>query len=522
MTDGDGAVAFVGGRILTMDPGSPSAEVVVVAAGRVAAVGRRDLLERYPDAELHDLGGRSLCPGFIDAHHHLSIAALEARWADVRGVADVEALGEALDAQARREPDAPWIRATGWSDLNTGFVPHRRDLDELGFDRPVLVAHYSLHQGVTDSKGLDELGIAPSAADPPGGALGRDPDGRLNGLLMERAWSAAHHRSLAPYDDPDRWAEHIEAAARQLLRHGITAVHDTACPPAAEAAYRALARAGRLPVSVLACPHPDLLFAPVDDSRLRAGPPTGEGDEQLRVGPVKLFADGGIAPALDVHLGGKRLRFGMVFDDVTGQVERATALGYRVAVHAIGNAGLESALEAFSHAAATHPDDDHRFRVEHACLASPEQLRRLGALGGVAVVQPAFVHHLGQQVEGVAFDDCTWLPFADVVAAGVPMAASSDCPCTFQEPVRGASHGASRRTGSGAVLDESQRVSFEDWLRAYTAGAAYAGGQEHERGSLTVGKRADLVVLDGDLVAEPAPTVAQTWSEGRLVHDALL
>ena len=502
-----------------MEPATPEPEVLVVDGGRIAAVGRREVLGRFPDADVHDLRGRTLCPGFVDAHHHLSIAALHPRWADARAVGDVEQLAGVLRAHALRHGDVPWVRAAGWSDIGTGFVPHRRDLDGLGLDRPVLVAHYSLHQGVTDSRGLDELGIGASTPDPPGGTIGRDPDGMPNGLLVERAWSDAHRRSLAPYDDPDRWADHIVSAAGALLADGITAVHDTACSPEAEAAYAIAARAGRLPVSVLACPHPSALLGPPDATRLAHGPHTGDGDAWFRTGPVKLFADGGVLPALDVHLGGRRLTFGTVFDDLHGQVERAVAAGYRVAVHAIGNAGLQTALDAFSEVAARHPDDDHRFRVEHACLASAPQLHRLAELGGVAVVQPAFLHHLGGQVEGVAFDDATWLAFATMQRAGVTMAASSDCPCTFHQPIRGAAHGSSRRTSSGAVLTEEEAVSFEDWLQAYTAGAAYAGGQESERGTLRAGRRADLVVLDGALVSDPLPKVAQTWVAGELVYE---
>ena len=507
--------AFLNGRILTMTTGA-SPEVVVVDGGRIAAVGDRVLLEQFPDAAIEDLGGRILCPGFIDAHHHLSIAALHPRWADVASAGDAAELAAQLRSHAALEPHAPWIRAAGWSELGTGFVPDRTVLDAIGLDRPVLVAHYSLHQGVVDSRGLDELGISAATPDPPGGEIGRDHRGDPNGLLVERAWSEAHRRSLAPYDEPDRWAQHIESLAHTLLADGITAVHDTACAPEAEAAYRQLAAHGRLPVSVLACPHSVSLFDPPAPERLD-GPPTGEGNEQLRVGPVKLFADGGVTPALDVHLGAQHLTFGTLFPDLERHVAAAVSRGFRVAVHAIGNAGLDAALEAFTRAARMR-DGDHRFRVEHACLAAQGQLRRLGALGGVAVVQPGFLHHLGRQVEGVAFDDATWLPFADVQRSGAVLAASSDAPCTFHQPLRSASHGMSRRTSSGHVLDAAQSVPLEDWLWAYTAGAAYAGGQENERGALAPGLRADLVVLEGDLDPGDPPVVTQTWVEGNLVY----
>ncbi len=511
------ARAFVGGPILTMDPGTVDA--VVIDDGRIAAVGDRAVLNAFPHAAIEDLRGRTLCPGFIDAHYHLSIAALHPRWADLRAVANTDELRAALVALAAREPGAPWVRGAGWNETHTRFVPHRRDLDAMALGRPVMVAHYSLHQGVVDSAALDELGIGRGTPDPPGGQIGRDPDGTPNGMLIERAWSEAHARSMAPYTDPDRWAEQIEASAGALLRDGITAVHDAACPPGAEAAYRRLAAAGRLPISVLMMPHPTALLGPLDAQRLD-GPPTGDGDETVRVGAVKLFADGGVAPAMDVRVGGHELKGGMLFEGLEEQLLRAAARGFRVAVHAIGNAGLDAAMDAFAACDVRHPGTDHRFRVEHACLASPAQLDRLAGLGGVAVVQPGFVHHLGEAVENMETEGAIWLPFADVLDAGAVMAASSDSPCAFHEPLLTSARGANRRTGSGHVLDRGQAVSYVDWLRAYTAGAAFAGGQEDERGRLAPGLRADLVVLDGPLDADHPPTVAQTWVGGRLVYAA--
>ena len=511
--------AFTGGRILPMLPMGAPVEALVVDDDRIVALGERELIRAFPDAVVADLGGRILCPGFIDAHHHLSITALQPRWADLTGATTIEEIGARLAQHAALEPETPWIRGAGWSDLGTGLVPHRRDLDDLGLDRPTVVAHYSLHQAVVDSRGLDELGIGRSTPDPPGGTIGRDLDGNPDGLLVERAWSAAHALSLAPFSDPDRWADHIEVAARRLLRDGITAVHDAACPPPAEAAYRTLATAGRLPLSVLVMPHPTAILAGLDTDRL-SGPPTGEGDERVRVGPIKLFADGGVLPAIDVHLGGEPLQVGSLFPDLGDSVELVASRGFRAGVHAIGNAGLAGALDAFEAVARRHPDFDHRFRVEHACLASISQLARLASMGGVAVVQPGFLHHLGQAVEGVTFDDARWLPFADIQRSGAVMAASSDAPCTFHEPLRTACHGASRRTGSGAVLDLGQAVTYEDWLRAYTVGAAYAGGQEFERGALAPGLQADFVVLDGELDPEHPPSVAETWVAGSLVYQA--
>ncbi len=506
---------FHGGTVLTMDGRRPRADAVVVKRGRIAEVGGRELLDTA-DATVVDLAGASLVPAFIDAHCHLSIAALHPRWGDATGVADRDALVTAVRAQATAEPDAAWVRLHGWDDARTGYTPTRDDLDVAGVERPVLVAHASLHQGVASSAALDALGIGRGTPDPPGGEIVRNGRGEPDGLLVERAWSGAHARSLAAYAEPDRWADHLAAHARGLLTDGITAVHDAACSPAAEATYRAMAAAGTLPVSVLAMPHPAALLSADLGDRLD-GPPTGDGDERLRVGPVKLFADGGVAIALDVSVGGRPLRMGMTMDDLKDAAVAAASRGFRVAVHAMGNVGVDRALDALEAVARSVGDGDHRFRLEHAAVTTPAQWARLAALGAVAVVQPGFVEHVGDHSGGVAFDDHRWLAFAGLAEAGVVLAGSSDEPCAPRSPLWCASKGVSRTTSSGIRLDVDQSVGIDAWLHAYTAGAARAGGQEHERGRIAPGLVADLVVLDLD---GDEPVVRQTWRAGRLVYQA--
>jgi predicted amidohydrolase YtcJ len=507
------ARAFVGGRVLTMEPGGP-AEVVIVEGDRIAAVGPRSILASRPDAEVVDLEGRTLLPGFIDAHNHLSLAALQPRWADLSQAEDAAAVRAALVEQARREPEADWIRGFGWS-ARRDFPLSRHDLDDLAFDRPVIVAHFSVHQAVTDSRGLEALQIGPATPDPAGGLIERDETGRPTGLLVERAWSLAHERSLAGYDDPDRWGELIGQRARSLLAEGITCVHDAACPPAAEAIYARMAAARALPISVLAMPHPAALLSGLDPDRLD-GPPTGEGNEWFRIGALKLFADGGAAPSIDAHVGGQRVRTGTEFADLHDGVEAAVSRGFAVAVHAMGNAGLEATLAAFADAVQAHPGWDQQFRIEHVTLAAGAQLDRMADLGVVGVVQPGFVEVMGSRIGDLRFDDATWLPFASALERGVTLAGSSDDPCGPRAPLVVSPLGASRRTGNNHVLHPEESVAVEDWLRAFTLGAATAGGQDTERGTLRAGKRADLVAVDGEVEVGAAPRVWATWVAGEL------
>jgi predicted amidohydrolase YtcJ len=396
-------------------------------------------------------------------------------------------------------------------------VPTSDDLDAAGVERPVVLSHFSLHQSVVNGAALAALEIGRTTPDPAGGEIVRGADGEPSGLLVERAWSEAHARSLRSYADPDRWAEHIEVRARELLRDGITAVHDAACDPDAEAVYASMRARDSLPLSVLVMPHPSGILRNDLGARL-AGPPTGEGDERVRVGPAKLFADGGVAIALDASVHGHPVQFGILMDDLERCALEAAARGFRVAVHAIGNAGVEATIEAFAAVrAATRGERDQRFRLEHAGVSGPDQWRRLADLDAIAVVQPGFVEHVGIQSQGARFDDHHWLAFAGLADAGVRLAGSSDDPCAPASPVWGALLGASRTTSTGVAFEPDQAVSFDDWLHAYTVGAAHAGGQEDERGRLAVGLRADFVVLDVD---GEAPRVAETWVGGRRVHQA--
>ncbi len=510
--------AFRGGRILSMSPDVGEPDLLVVDADRIVAAGDDALLTRWPQATVIDLAGRTLLPGLIDAHHHLSLAALHPRWADLSAVDDVKGLGSALRAQARREPEAEWIRGAGWEKYGDWSSPvTRRDLDMLGPDRPIMVEHFSIHQGLVSSLGLDRLGIGRSTPDPVGGEIVRDSAGEPTGLLRETAWSVAHARSLASYADVDRWGEHVAARLRSLHAEGVTCIHDAACSPAAEAVYRSLADRGELPSSVLVMPHPAELLSGLDAARLD-GPTTGEGDEWLRIGPVKLFADGGVEPLIDAQRDGAPFRSGNPFPPIDRDVATAIERGFDVAVHAIGNAGLQRATEAFAAVSARRPGRGHRFRVEHACLASRDQVRSLAALGAVAVVQPSFVEMLGSRVGHVRFTDATWLPFADLVDAGVPLAASSDDPCAPCRPLADSMLGVTRTVSTGAEFGADQGLSYADWLRAWTTGAAHAGGQEHERGNLAPGKRADLVLVDGPVDGATTPRISETWVAGRRVY----
>ena len=496
-----------------MDPAHRAADVVVVQGGRIAAVGATAILDAWPGATRIDLGGHTLAPGFIDAHNHLSVAALQPCWGDASGVDGPDAVVDAVHAQAAAEPGADWVRLHGWNDSPHGYTPTCADLDAAGVDRPVVVTHFSLHQCVASSATLAELEIGRATADPPGGEIGRDADGEPNGLLVERAWSEAHARSFAAYADPDRWADHVAARARVLLRDGITAVHDAACAPEAEALYASMARAGSLPISVVAMPHPSAILRNDTGERLD-GPVTGAGDEDVRVGAVKLFADGGIAIALDVAVGGHPVALRHPDGRSRGVCghSRAPRLPHRRAhdreprrgcrtrrVHRRAPAGRRRRPSLPARARRSHGRD----------AVGPTREPRRGRRGATGLRRARRHPEPGRPVRRPPLA-CVRGPRRGGRAAGGIERRS----VRAGRSVVGRRARRSRTTSTGIRFEPDQAVDVVAWLEAYTAGAAYAGGQEDERGRLASGLRADLVVLD--LASSPA-SVVETWVAGRRV-----
>ena len=511
-------IAFIGGRVLTMDPENDRAEVVVVKDGIIAGVGDKVLLSSYPDAEVIDLEGQVLLPGFIDSHIHLSFGCFMPRWADLKGLTSK---GEVLDTMERhaRSSDDGWVVGFPWSEARGAEAAiTREELDRLAPGRPVALIHGTFHMVLLNSVALEMSGL-----DRPGQGSKDDfrpANGRPNGIIQEQLEVPVLEMVLRT--TKTEYADLIERRARALLAHGITAVQDPGVTPVAEEAYRLLYEQGRLPVSVLMMPHGKALLDNDISERLK-GPVTGTGDELLRVGPVKLFADGGVQGSI-AHRGvlnGRPFASGTPRDDFSAPLTEAVKRGFCACIHSIGNVTTDAVLDAFEEVAKVAPEGfELRPRVEHMFIMSDRQIERLAALGGVASVQPYFLRQVGEAMK-VCFDGFKWFPFGDLVRSGVIVCANSDDPGfgSFEQidPVKGSLLGAAMGDSGSPYYCPEQALPFEQWLRMYTAGAAFAGGLEDERGMLKEGLVADLVVLSS---IEPAdgPEVNETWKAGRRVY----
>lgn len=515
------AIAFTGGRILTMGRERSRAEAVIIQGSRIVDVGDKGILKSYPDAEVIDLRGRTLLPAFIDAHNHLSFSCFAPQWINLWGITRKESIQEAVERHVLDHPGRDWVVGFPWMDAYYGGLElTRKDLDGLGLDRPVLFLHATWHKFVASSQALKLAGITKSTPDPSSGKIFREGNGEPTGVLWESA--GAPLLQLALETHRRRFADLIEARARELLAFGITAVHDPGVTPAAEAAYHLLHEEGRLPVSVLMMPHGDSLLDNQIGRRLE-GPITDVGDEWLRVGPVKLFADGGVpgTVALSGKIGGRMYTDGKPRDDFNCELIEATGRGFQVCVHSLGNATTDAVLDFFETAIKQSPDwHKVRPRVDHVFLLNQPQITRLASMGGCAAVQPCFLKS-GHRLKQVAFEGYKWFAFRDLVKSGVVVAGSSDDPNGImdgRDPIKSSVMGATMSDDKGNAIFPDQVMPFEQWLWIYTAGAAFAGGQENERGMLKKGLVADLVILEGDLDPEKPPFVAETWAGGERVY----
>lgn len=488
---------IINATVLTMDPTLPVAEALAIRDGRIVAVGSTEevLWLREGEYELVDLEGKVVLPGFVDAHNHLALGALEGFWADCRTppLHTIPEIQTALRAAAGKVPTEDWVRGWGYhhSNLVERRYPTRYELDEAVPDRPAFLLHFSHHQGVANSKALTLAGITRATPDPRGGEIARDKTGEPTGLLFERAMGFVEQASREGWEA--RFAEVVAAASRRYAACGITTVQDPAVSPAMERRYREAEESGRLGIRVQRM---------VVSASGWLDPPWERAREPANGCVLKLFVDGGWRCAMRLPREGRETS-GFLFysvEELTDLLVTAWRAGWRVTCHAIGNRGVELAVDAIEAALALEPKGE--VRIDHAMFLTRQLVARIKALGIWVVSQPSFLYDLGVAIHPLP-PDILSRPFGSLFDAGVPQAFSSDYPCGSLAPLTGIYAAATRRSRDGQEVNREEKISVQAALEAYTIGAASAGGLEHDSGSLEAGKRADLVVLAANPLQVP-------------------
>jgi len=526
-------------RIHTSDPAQPQVEAMAWdASGRVLAVGNaKALLARYPDAERVDAGGATVVPGLIDAHGHVMGLGYALMQADLTGARDKAEVVARLKAYEKTLPEGAWLLGGGWdqNDWPEKAFPTAADLDAAFPDRPVWLDRVDGHAGWANSAAMKAVEKAMSgrtlAGDwqPDGGRILRDGD-KATGVFVDGAMGLVSE--VLPAPDEAYRTQALERALAAAARDGLTGVHDMGVSSTDLALYKRFADAGKLSLRIDAYANGDsqALADLCEHGAYRH--PGG----RLEMRGVKLFIDGALgsrgAALLADYSDEPGNRGLLVTDPATyeGSVRKAKGCGVQVATHAIGDRGNRIVLDTYERVLGDDAKSDHRWRVEHAQIVSPEDIPRFAPLGVIASMQPTHAtsdmpwaeERLGKER---LFGAYAWQRF---LHSGAHLALGSDFPVESPDPRLGLYAAVTRQDRDGQPPGgwlPDQRLSAAEALRGFTADAAYAGFDEKQVGKLAPGLRADFVILAEDPLAVPASQlddleIESTWVDGKPVYEA--
>ena len=548
---------LAGGRVVTCDRRRPSAGAIGVRDGRIVSVGEAAAVRAAlgPDSREIDLAGRTLVPGFIDAHNHFlstaeSFSAIDARDPSVHSTADLMAL---VEAAAERTEPGRWVRAFGmdFTRFPEGRPPTRWDLDEVTREHPVVILHVSGHYALVNSRALEARGIRDDVRDPVGGSFERDEAGRPTGLLRDTATNLVLQLSVdignhgpnfhtdVPLDD---LVAMLEVAAPRYLAAGLTSICDPQVTSRELNAYREARRRGVLRLRTTCLP----LSSQLDEYEAigLSGP---FGNDELRISGMKFYTDGAITggtAAFSRPIGAGGQHAGTLYHEpaeLRDLLVRAAADGWQLAIHTMGDRAMGIMLDGVEAArgksgrvgkggkggrATTGGGADHRDRIEHCTWPTPEHIGRIARLGMIPVTQPGSIAELGdiwRTQLGERIERAN--PLREELEAGIPVVISSDAFVQSFRPLDTIAAAVRRVTPSGVRVGADQELTVEEALAAHTINAARALRMDDRIGSIEEGKLADLVVIDGDLLATSPDRIRElriwmTILGGEVVHGA--
>jgi hypothetical protein len=501
-----------------MDPTFPKTQLVVIKNNRILAVGRNEDLKKFENTSTNiiDCKGKTVLPGFIDAHCHIpslaeSFVTLHLNSQNnVHSISDIQAKIRFLSEEC---PSGTWIRGKGYNEfyLTEKRHPNREDLDRATSIHPIKLTHRSGHAHVLNSAALRMVGISKESSDPPGGLIDRDiRTGEPTGVLYEMGNYLAE---IIPPIDSDQMERGIRRVNQELLSCGITSIQDATSHNDFNRwkMFKCWKENGLLRSRV------NMMIGIDGFNEYRKHPYSAQGDKNhLSLGGVKIIiheTTGQLTPSQQ---------------ELNEMVNHIHQSGFQAILHAIEENPIEAACTAIEHALKKSPKSDHRHRIEHCSVCPSSLAKKLASLGILVVTQPSFIYYSGERyLRTVPSNQLKYLyPIATLMKNKVNIAGSSDCPIAPINPLVGIYAATSRTADSGERILPEERLTPEEALKMYTEVAAMASFEEKDKGTISPGKLADLVVLNGDPTKLPIDDikdikVEMTILDGEVVWDKM-
>ena len=523
-------VLYLNGNIYTMDISLPRAQAMAIdlSTGRILMVGSNDEVRRAGSkhAELVDLRGQTVVPGFIDAHVHLLGTAYRSRNIDATGCMSEDHVAALVRVRAAHTPPGQWIQGSHWDNnlWPKANFPTKASLDTAAPDHPVALRSKDGHTLWCNSLALQSAGITAQTPEPTTGAIFRDGSGEPTGILQEASATSLVYNIIKP-PDPVTSRLLMEHALQELQRCGITTIHDIEGELSLNI-FRQLCSEGKLGVRVqMILPR---LMLPLLSSLER----DNAENDLLCVSGIKIFADGalgGQTAAMLESFEGNPDNYGILTlseQEMLDTVRATSEMGLLVAIHAIGDRAARVALNAIERVQQQLANLGHttgakqRYRLEHVQLVAPEDLERMRRLKVIASIQPFHAvadRDIAERYWGKRHRRA--YAYGTMHTMGIPLAMGSDTPVETFDPLNILYAATVRRDPTTQLPPwlPDQALSVADALWGYTLGAAYAGAEEASRGSLTVGKLGDAVVLREDILSAPQEKIVENGVQATIL-----
>ncbi len=519
------------GNVVTVNPREPRAQAVAISRGRILAVGSdADVLHlAAAGSKKLDLGGKTVLPGFIDAHSHPAMAGvmhLRMVDCDLRSIAAIQA---AMKERAAKTPAGEWVLGFKYDDTKTsdGRPLKIEDLDAAVPDHPVQIEHRGGHTVYCNSLAFQKAGITDKTPDPSGGKIDHDPaTGKLSGRVAESARDL-FNKVIPEKLTRDDHREGVKLISKMLAKTGITSATEAQGTPTDLLAYQDAHEGGELLYRAYCFINYRYI-----DSMIAAGVRTGLGDEWVRVGAMKLVCDGSISERtarLSTPYEGRPNDYGilvMTEEELYSYGKKAHLAGWQIGTHSNGDVGIDTTLRVYERLLKENPRRDPRFRLEHCTMVNDDLVARIKALSAIPTPFSTYVYYHGEKMRFYGQERLNHMfALRSFLDAGIRATQASDYPPGEFIPMMALQSEVTRTDMKGNVWGPKQKITVEEAIRVGTINGAYASYEENLKGSLEAGKVADLVVLGRDPLKEDPMTlvtipVERTMAGGKWTYEA--